>query len=57
MTSYIEQQMNVVTPDDTETIRVQFAGKDGGKSNWISLTPEQYEKVKAFLIELKREEN
>ena len=57
MASYIERQMNGVTPDDTETVRVQFAGKDGGKSKWISLTPEQYEKVKALLIELKRRED
>lgn len=55
MTDYLQKQLDTVVPDEIGTIRVQFAGKDGGKSNWLNLTPEQYEKVKAFLIELKKE--
>lgn len=52
---YVQSQLDKITPDDVGLFRVQFAGKDGGKSNWLNLTPEQYEKVKAFLIELKKE--
>lgn len=50
--SYIQKQLDRVQPDDG-IVRVQFLGAGMTKTNWLNLTPEEFEKVKALLIELK----
>jgi len=55
MTGYIQKQLDSIVPDDVGLIHVQFIGREGKKTNWLNLTPEQYEKVKALLIELKKD--
>lgn len=53
--SYIQKQLDQVKPD-CEIVRVQFLGAGMTKTNWLNLTPEQFERVKALLIELKENE-
>lgn len=53
--SYIQKQLDRVQPDG-EIVRVQFLGAGMTKTNWLNLTPKQFEKMKAFLVELKEQE-
>lgn len=53
--SYIQKQLDHVEPKECELVAVQFASGPL-RTNWLNLTPEQFAKVKALLIELKGNE-
>lgn len=53
--SYVQKQLDRIESNG-DYVRVQFIDCDGNKTNWLNLTPEQFEKVKALLIELKQDE-
>lgn len=50
MPGYIENQLESVKPDDVGFIHTQFIGRDGGKTNWLLLTPEQFAEIKALMV-------
>ena len=55
ISSYIRSQLKRVQPAENELIVVQF-GSGPIKTNWLNLTPAQFEQIKNLLIKLKERE-